>query len=172
MVLNHLRHKFVMPSQCSLCANFLCFLWWLWRLYPSWAFSNSESWRRLLHTLLVANSLINPRNWNPSTLHTLAAIVSQYFVQVTKPEPHLSLCTPCMAHVTNCTSEGMRTKAIYPELSETNLWTLCQHTPCGQFNCTPSRNSCSDRETIETHFPYSLFLSDFKHFTRNHTHIA
>ena len=161
-----------MLSHWFQCTSFLYLLWWLWRLYPSWTFSNSESWRRLLHAPLAANSLITPRNWNPSTLRTPAATISQQIIQVTKLETLLGLHTPCMAPMPSYTSEGMRTKAILSELSETNLWTLCRCTPCGKFNCTSYRNSCSDRETIETHFSYSLSLSDFRHSTRNHSYIA
>jgi hypothetical protein len=88
----------------------------------------------------------------PSTLCTPAAAVSQCFTQVHNPETSLGLHTPCTAPVPNCTFERMRTKAT---LSEPFVNALLAR----QFDCTPCRNPCSDRETIETH---SYFLSDFK----------
>jgi hypothetical protein len=50
-----------------------------------------------------------------------AAVVSQQFLRFANSETLLGLRTPCTAPVPSCTSEGMRTKAILSELSETNL---------------------------------------------------
>jgi hypothetical protein len=52
---------------------------------------------------------------------------------------------------------GNEKNAISPELSEIKLRILSIHT-LWTFHCTPSRNSLSGRETIETH---SSPLSDF-----------
>jgi hypothetical protein len=87
-----------------------------------------------------------------------AVAVSQYLAQVRNFETLLGLRTLCTAHVLDCTSKWIRTKTTLSELSETKLWTPCQRTPCGQFHCTPCRNSSIDRETIETHSPYSFSL--------------
>jgi hypothetical protein len=63
-----------------------------------------------LHALLAVDFQALPSVENPSTLRTPAATVLQCFTQVHNPEASLSLRTPCMAPVPNCTSMEMRTK--------------------------------------------------------------
>jgi hypothetical protein len=50
-----------------------------------------------------------------------AVVVLQQFLRFANSGTLLGLRTPCMTPVPSCTSEGMRTKAILSELSETNL---------------------------------------------------
>jgi hypothetical protein len=79
-----------------------------------------------------------------------------------------SLRTPCTASMPDLHFHG-KWEQWYPSW-DFHRWTLNPSThSLRTFHCTPCRNSCSDRETIETH---SLTLSDFKYLTWNHTYIA
>ena len=91
----------------------------------------------------------------------------QQFPQVVSSETLLGLRTPCTSPVLNFQFRENENNVIPPELSEIKTLNPSTHslrTP----HCTPCRNSCSDRETIETHF--LLSLSYFIHSTINHSY--
>ena len=74
-----------------------------------------------------------------NSAHTYSSSLSNASLRFATLRLLPSLRTPCTAPVPNCTSGWMRTKTI-------SIWTLCQCTPCGHFNCTPCRNSLAQIE--------------------------
>jgi len=137
------------------------FLWQLRRLYPSWAclkilkYSGDNSYTHSLRHFFKYALVFEPLR-----LCALPAItVFLQFPQVINYEALFGLRTLCTAPVLNFHFHKNENNVIPPELSEIETLTPSTHS-LGMISLhSLQENSCSDRETIETHSLLSQTLN-------------